>query len=62
MTKGDYNRVAQALRSLGEDAAQCFDDARDRQRIATRFANILGKHDPKLDKVAFIRSATGLTK
>ncbi len=58
MTRRDYVLIADVLKELGEDAAQCFDDPCDRVRIAMKFAERLGNDNPRFDTDRFMTAAT----
>ena len=60
MTRRDYVLIADVLKSLGQDAAHCFDDEGDRESIARRFAEALSDANPNFDHSRFIAAATNL--
>lgn len=58
MTKRDYVLIADVLKELGEDSAQCFDDPCDRVRIAMKFAERLMQGNERFDTDRFMAAAT----
>lgn len=58
MTRRDYVLIAEVLKTLGQDAAHCFDSGHDRYAIADRFASALAATNPAFDAGRFIDAAT----
>lgn len=59
MTKKDFQLIADVLKALGEKAAYCFDDNRDRYWIASSFASTLIRTSPRFDVGRFMIAALG---
>jgi hypothetical protein len=58
MTRKDFQLIAGCLQKLGEMEAHCFDNAKDRVRIALVFADALKETNAQFRSELFVDAAT----